>query len=561
MHLSLEDKKKALTFLQAGQFTDALNVLGNLDGVDDAECWFFAGCAHMAINDDRAAEEAFNQAIKYNPDLVQAYERYSILLESSGRYLEILTLVDLNPKLLSANLILAKAWVWALLAAGRNDGFMDKFDYIKTHLTNVVFRTSVGQLLGVLEFQPQALELMTLPEFALEDLTTAAKCFEFYANSGCDFANIENRFGGAASKSWLILQMARHADVTNQLDQILGQEMTHPVEQRAFPFNLLPTTHSRMDNRSKDGVLGIPVVTGAKMRAGVRAFIQLVSAMKSEGVFDVQLGNIAAARQAFAPKAGDLIQVISTGRCGTTALYELLKKSQGFLPYHSYAWQMKPGDKNHMLYRIIANQFEGDRVKALILDFVKMRTSEIIYAYAQGKTPVLTGHWDTVFAPVLSALFPQSRVIYLHRNPQATYKSLAGKNQWNKTQLQSLYFDENFTEGQFSFAFDDRLDVTQEISWYLFITKLFADAYGAEMDSAQYLNCSSDALFEGDEKAYEELSGFLADDDLSVGVMAPHFRKPINAKTDRKVVSDQVLEGEAAKVAGLIDQLQVEGRF
>jgi len=228
-------------------------------------------------------------------------------------------------------------------------------------------------------------------------------------------------------------QLGRYCDITDRLED-LEREPDYPLHRdydRPLPVatGLSRMVYGRADAPDDADRWDAPVVDAAALADAIAELRAMVRASKAAGTFDIQLDNVAAARARFAPEAGDPVQILSTGRCGTRALYFLLRPMESVLPYHSAQFATIAVDRNHLLYRLLTGRLDRDAVAAIALTYLQTRTAELIYAYSRGRTPVLVTHWDTIFGAGNAELFPDMRFLHLHRRPGPVFRSMFGKNQ------------------------------------------------------------------------------------------------------------------------------------
>ena len=202
-----------------------------------------------------------------------------------------------------------------------------------------------------------------------------------------------------------------------------------------------------------------PIINPNSLPKNIESFRTLAAKLIKENTFDVWHQNFNAFKEAFGSSDWRPVQVLSTGRCGTESIYNLLNQSEKVTAHHSFAVRLTPMDRNHLLYRIIEGNFDEAVVKHILMNYLESRTAEYLYAVRQNKTFVTVNHYDTILAPFHAELFPESRFIYMTRDETATFKSFYGKNQWRNRQLQHLQYDPSFPEGHFIYCQDENLPI------------------------------------------------------------------------------------------------------
>jgi len=360
-------------------------------------------------------------------------------------------------------------------------------------------------------------------------------------------------------------QLARYYDMRDDLALFETEDDPGVWHERV---NLHPgvTGLSRMEFRPdaiarNRGTFKTPEISVNALRNGVAGVRELVRTWRAEGRFDVQLANIAAVRDRFGGAAQDPVQILSTGRCGTRSLFSLCQRSSSVLPFHSFELTTLPIDRNHLLFRMMTGHLDKKSIAALAEHYLQSRTAELIYAYRTGRTPVIISHWDTVFAPFVAEMFPESRFLFLWRDEMAVFKSIYGKNQWQSSQLMPLQHDPAFPNGRFVCQEDPSLDIESQISWYLQVTRAFAEAFLADIAPGRGLSLLSETFFAGAQETLEQLQTVLPLTDIDPQAFAEHLKTPQNAKETAQQVDPEDLQRRAERVPELVDQLARTGAF
>ncbi|MBP5856139.1 hypothetical protein KAJ83_03900 [Marivibrio halodurans] len=286
--------------------------------------------------------------------------------------------------------------------------------------------------------------------------------------------------------------------------------------------------------------------------ARVAAVVDAVAALKDTPKIARALDALAAIRAAHAPDAGDPVQVISTGRAGTTALSDFLEGTP-YCPFHSYAWVTGPRHRWAMTRFLIEGETGAEQARPFVELFLFCRIAELAAAYRRGETPVLVSHWDSIFAPVLAGLFPRSRFLHLRRAPKAVIGSMIAKRQYAGAQIASLpYRLDPGGEGD-GVAFDGRAlfpELPRHVGWYLAFTEHFWRGLGTALGERAHLAIASESLFEGREEGLGPLldAGFPGCG-LGLEEARAHFGHKINEKTRSKM-------DETARVRDLLARAQ-----
>lgn len=275
--------------------------------------------------------------------------------------------------------------------------------------------------------------------------------------------------------------------------------------------------------------------------ARVTAVVEAVAALKGTPKIARALDALTAIRAAHAPDAGDPVQVISTGRAGTTALFDFLETTP-YCPYHSYAWVTGPRHRWAMTRFLIEGETAPEDARPFVELFLFCRIAELAAAYRRGETPVLVSHWDAIFAPILAGLFPDSRFLHLRRAPEAVIGSLIAKRQYAGAQIAALPYrlGPEDGSGEEIAIFDGGTllpNLPWHVGWYLaFTERLWLGLGGALGARRAGLAIASESLFEGREEGVLPLlrDGFPGCG-RGLDEARAHFARKINEKARRKM--------------------------
>jgi len=215
------------------------------------------------------------------------------------------------------------------------------------------------------------------------------------------------------------------------------------------------------------------------------------------------------------------LQVLSTGRCGTISMAKLLEKSQ-YLAYHNCIFNVAASTKFEFMSQLAENHHEPSHGEQA---WAATRAAEWIGAVAQDRPAAFCSHLDTIFAPVFAKIHPQSKFIYLHRDPVKIFESFLSKNQWNEHQLQPVLYD-----FPWRWKRDDFYSYTAKLAWYIKFTETFSRAFGAVMGD-RFVEISADKLFDLDADEINKLVLFA--DLYDSAETMNHFRQPHNAKVHK----------------------------
>ncbi|MFQ3190188.1 MAG: tetratricopeptide (TPR) repeat protein [Paraglaciecola sp.] len=302
-----------------------------------------------------------------------------------------------------------------------------------------------------------------------------------------------------------------------------------------------------------------PIILRSSLQDNILKFRSLCKELINEGVFKHFQDNIHSIKKQYAPNTPDFVQVMSTGRCGTLALYQFLKKSDQVIPFHTMQAQLIAPDRNHILYRILSGKFDKKVIATILTSYLQNRVAEICYAYTKQCTPIIINHWDTIFAPFLAELFPRSKFLHIWRADENVFKSIHGKNQFQNEQLRHCWFDSDFSQGQFSCFFDTTLTIQQQVSWYLFFTREYSLAFKNTLASERMHSIKSEDLFKGNIDKFTILKSLMPIDDMTEDQFIASFAKPINQKQDKLQVKSNLLSEQAFEIQHIVEKLERAG--
>lgn len=301
-----------------------------------------------------------------------------------------------------------------------------------------------------------------------------------------------------------------------------------------------------------------PALDSVDLAVRVGAVVDAVASIaRDEQDVARALEALAAIRATHGAGAGGPVQVISTGRAGTTALFDFLEGTR-YRAYHSYAWVTAPRHRWSMARLLLAGAGGSDGLREALRGPVRMllfaRLGEWAAAYRRGATPVMVSHWDAVFAPVVAGLFPGARFVHLKRGPRAVIRSMIGKRQYGGTQIAAFPSREDGTGTTIFDVAGLGRDLPDHVAWYLtFTDRLWAALQGAS--AGRSFTCGpaieSERLFAGEEAALMRLvAEAFPDSGRGVDDARRHFSRKINEKPAHKGGDSQrTIEMEASAIA------------
>ena len=285
-----------------------------------------------------------------------------------------------------------------------------------------------------------------------------------------------------------------------------------------------------------------PTLSRETIRRNLSNLTLLAQDFVEEGFLEPMRTNIQTFHEKFSFATNHPVFILSTGRAGTAAMHNFFNETKNVQSYHTFSCNVAPCDRNHILYRIITGALDRQAIRIIYVNYLRARTAEFLFAYRQGKIPVIVNHWDTVFAPVNAIVFPDSRFIYLKRDSNAVATSLFSKNQWRNRQLQYWWFDPNYPDGEFRFFRDTRRTIGAEIAWYLYTSDLFSKTIVEDLVPNRSIKLFSEALFNVSDESYSNLKQFLPDIEFNKNTFKDIFGKVRNSKTGLLMETDAAVK-------------------
>ena len=219
------------------------------------------------------------------------------------------------------------------------------------------------------------------------------------------------------------------------------------------------------------------------------------------------------------------VMALSTGRCGTVSLFRLFEQSK-LLAYHTYWYQVSRSTRFEMLCRLLSNEI-GDQT--CMMEWCQTRAAEWLGGVNVDRPMMGLNHTDTIFAPVFASLHPQSKFVYLRRDPEEVFVSFFDKDQWGtgNIQLQPLLcaFNPEFRWRRCGY------DVPTSLAWYFYFTEVFCEAFGRVLND-RFIEIDSNKLFAQDRDEVDRLITFTGSE-LALDDAVEHFAVKINQKVNR----------------------------
>jgi len=285
--------------------------------------------------------------------------------------------------------------------------------------------------------------------------------------------------------------------------------------------------------------LKYPEINGKKLEENIRKFISYVKLGFHKENIKKELPHV---------------MVISTGRCGTMSLYRLFEQSR-LMAFHSYMWTPNGIAQTEAMCRFMDGNYDS---MIPFSDYLQCRSAEYIGAVNEDRPLISLLHLDTIFAPVFAAWHPKGKIIYLRRDPVKVYQSFYGKSQWNKHQLNPVFYD-------FKPEFAWRrlaLDLTPRLAWYIYFIEEFCWAMFRVfcIEGREMAIIDADLLFAQDEHEIMRLLHF-AECGLPLGRVTDHFKTKYNEKPHKQILTPEGLELVTEVFKGNYEQIQKDGRL
>jgi hypothetical protein len=216
------------------------------------------------------------------------------------------------------------------------------------------------------------------------------------------------------------------------------------------------------------------------------------------------------------------IFVLSTGRCGTAFLTNLLHSEKSIEALH----EPEPEFFYHTILAHKEYQTNAEKVKAV---FDVARYELIRNVFINEKKYVETNNRVTFFAHQIAELYPKSKFIHLVRNPESFIKSGLGRNWYSGN---SLYDEGRITNDADSWKSFSQIE---KIAWLWNETNLFAEEFKTTISNDRFLFLKAEDLFKN---TAHQLSVF----DF-VGVSKPSVTKL------KRITAIKVNEGKSSLVS------------
>ena len=180
---------------------------------------------------------------------------------------------------------------------------------------------------------------------------------------------------------------------------------------------------------------------------------------------------------------------LSTGRCGTAWLTELLRNEPLFKVFHDPLPALRVQSK--LAYELNVNSAELKNTENTLLKeiFLAGREELFLHCAKAQKRPVITDSRTSFFAQQLLELYPNAKFVHLHRHPGEFVRSgirrswYEIKNQTELSRIQPTKVDPNFEDWQ-------TFNSIQKISWLWMETNRFISEFSKLVPEKNFFESS-----------------------------------------------------------------------
>lgn len=478
-----------------------------------------------------------------------------------GHHDEVIRLVRGNPAVVHVDAATRLAIVKTLATAGRGDllaggdipvrGTGDQYELVM-YMLHCLVQADQGERAMLLLDKCLKPAVARHDLFARNAMNLAAQTIGVDDLDDLDgFARFMRSCRLNPSTSWGLYEILRYAVPDADVSRVPRPRAgTFPEGKLPLHFCVSGAEHVDLP---ADGQDGAPLVAAPSYRPGdlgahVARMVEAFRGVLQAPWFAERLDLIVRLRATYAPDAGDPIQIISTGRAGTTALHDLLRTGP-YAPYHSFVWQMAPRHRWEMLNRLLLGLDDPDGLRAIARRYLSARISELAAAYRAGRTPVLVSHWDVVFAPLLMAAFDGLTLVHLHRNPESVATSMIAKRQFAMGQLAPLPSRRAAPSDAAGFRLPGAGSLAEHVAWYMGVTRHFYDAFVRNAPDGNHVDIAAESLFAGSSDGFDRLRRAFPNLDVSTEAYAEHFSRKINEKIEHALQDPAVESRVEAAVA------------
>lgn len=214
--------------------------------------------------------------------------------------------------------------------------------------------------------------------------------------------------------------------------------------------------------------------------------------------------------------------VLSTGRCGTQLLTQILNKHSSILAYHTPTPEFT-------YYSRFAYETTDSLAEQLKLIADSGRYEYVRDAYLSEHHFAETNNRITFFAPALAELYPKSRFIHLIRHP-ASFVNSGISRDWYSGNV--LYDESRITPSADSNIDWKNMTRSEKITWLWNETNQFIEDFKDSLDTHRHITVKSEELF-NDVSASTKIFDFLQLSPLATKTIWKQIRRPVNKGQNR----------------------------
>lgn len=215
--------------------------------------------------------------------------------------------------------------------------------------------------------------------------------------------------------------------------------------------------------------------------------------------------------------------VLSTGRTGTMTMANLLALSSDIAAVHEPLPTLVKAS-----YDAFMDNDKTDSIHYWVFLVLSARDDYVFDANLQGKVYVETNNRLTYFADALARAFPDSRFIYLHRNPfEVIYSAL--RRQWycgHPWDFARIHPKQN----QPLAALWDTLTPLEKNAWYWAEVNGYIMKFFDSLPQWRKFELPSDLLFSADREVLNGLFNFIGVEPLGMDKIQQVLSKKLNAQ-------------------------------
>jgi hypothetical protein len=264
--------------------------------------------------------------------------------------------------------------------------------------------------------------------------------------------------------------------------------------------------------------------------------------------------------------------VLSPGRSGTVALTNFFSNFNKVLPLHHLGSAFSSAVISEFIARMICETFEKEvdehRCQGSLSYyadiFLRNRMVELLHSIDE--KVIFVNHWESWWAPIILKIFPNSKFIYLKRNPEDVAFSLLATNRsfseasfyseinaeykmnQNGSNLEFLTLNRSCENHKLYFT-SCGLSVVENAIAHVRLVEELASAVQSALCESRFVSISADNLFARDLLEIEKILEFLKlKTPNKILMMHDHFLTKYNTKTHQYRFDGQVAERVRARI-------------